>query len=418
MIESLTPRLAEWTKSDVAQTIVLKGAGKAFCAGDDVTTLAKTIQSQGEQGSAKSTAFYKDEFALNHLIAAYPKPYVSIMNGCVMGSGAGISVHAPFRVVTENTVFSMPEASIGFFPDVGGTYFLSRLDGEIGTYLALTSSTLKGYDIVSAGVGTHYVPQSQLENLEARLAEIFVDSKVYPQDAFDLVNNVLNEYSCDAPEGYQFSLTGANRKLIDSAFSKSSVEAIISELESDGSALATEAIKSIKSASPTSVKVSLAAIRQGKTLGIKDALNAEYRIAENFLYGTEFAEGVFAKLVEKREPKWEPASLEAVSSSLVAQYLTPRASSESGNVEYLYPDVNFLQYPHNYGLPTEQQIRDFITGNDSAERDFKVTSAEVFEHFDDISKSKLGIKRKIQEVLERKTMPDPSDVNLLDWKYE
>lgn len=418
MVDKITPRLAEWTKSDVAQTVVLKGNGKALCAGGDVAALALAIKNEGEQGSAQSTTFFKDEYTLNHLIAAYPKPYISIMDGIVMGGGVGLSVHAPFRVVTEKTMFAMPETDIGFFPDVGGSFFLSRLDGEIGTYLALTSSRLKGYDVVSAGIGTHYIPQSQLESLEARLAEIFVDGKVYSQDAFDLVNNVLNEFSADAPEGFQFSLSGANRELIDRAFSKSTIEAIVAELESDGSELAKSALKAINTRSPTSVKVTLAALRQGKTLGIKDALNAEYRIAENFMYGHEFAEGVIAKLIEKREPKWEPASFEGVGSSLVAQYLTPRASSESENITFHYPDVNYLQYPHKYGLPTEQQVQDYITGNDSIDREFKVTTDEVFEHFDNITKSKLGIKAKIQDILERKTTPDPTEATLLDWKYE
>lgn len=417
MIEKIIPRLAEWTKSDVAQTVLLKGSGKALCAGADVSTLALGIREKGEQGSIEATQFFKNQYTLDHLISAYPKPYVAFMDGIVMGGGAGLAVHAPFRVVTENTRFAMPEPSIGLFPDVGTTFFLSRLDGQIGTYLSLTSQNLKGYDVVSAGVGTHYVPQSQLESLEARLAEIFVDGKVYSQDSFDLVNNVLNEFAVDAPEGYSFSLTGKNRELIDRAFSKDTVEAIVAELEADGSELAKSAIKAINTSSPTSVKVSLAALRQSKNLGIKDAINTEYRIVENFVHGNEFAEGVIAKLVEKRDPKWEPASLEGVSSSIVAQHLTPR-TSETESIEFHYPDVNYLQYPHKFGLPTEQQIQDYITGNDSPEREFKVTVGEVYEHFDHITKSKLGLKRKVQEVLQRKTTPDPTDSNLLDWKYE
>lgn len=419
MVDKIIPRMIEWTKSDVAQTIVMKGAGhKALCAGGDVAALALANRNIGNSGSAASTKFFKDEYTLNHLIASYPKPYIAIMHGITMGGGVGLSVHAPFRVVTEKTLFAMPETDIGFFPDVGGTYFLSRLDGELGPYLGLTSSRLKGYDAVAAGVGTHYIPESQLPELEARLAEIFVDHSVLSQDPFELVNNILNEFAVDAPEGYKFSLTGTNRELIDRAFSKDSAEAILAELEADGSEFAKNAISAIRARSPTSVKVTLAAIRRGKSLGIKDALSHEYRLSENFMYNDEFSEGVIAKLVEKRAPKWNPSTLEDVSPSLVSKYLNPRPDSENTDIEYFYPDVNYLQYPHNFGLPSETQIQDYITGNDSEDREFKVTAREVLEHFDNITKSKLGLKRKIEEVLSRKTKPDPSDAKLLDWKYE
>lgn len=417
MVDMIAPKLKEWTEAETVKSVVLKGAGKALCAGGDVTALALGIRDKGEQGSVKAIEFFRDEYTLNHLIAAYPKPYVALMDGIVMGGGVGLSVHAPFRVVTEKTLFAMPETDIGFFPDVGGSFFLSRLDGEIGTYLALTSDRLKGYDVVAAGIGTHYIPQSELGNLEARLTEAFAQGKT-PKDSFEFVNNILNEFSIDAPEGYKFSLSGTNRELIDRAFSRKNVEAILTELEADGSEIAQYAMKAINSRSPTSVKVTLAALREGKTLGIKDALNVEYRLAEHFMFGHDFAEGVIAKLIEKRAPKWDPASLEGVTTSAVAKYMIPRASSESPDISFNYPDVNFMQYPHKFGLPSEQQIQDYITGNDSPDREFKVTAEEVFEHFEKITNSKVGVKQKIEDVLQRKTMPDPSDDTLLDWKYE
>lgn len=421
MVDKIIPRMIEWTKSDIAQTIVLKGTGeKALCAGGDVAALALAIANEGEAGSAKSTAFFKDEYTLNHLIATYPKPYIAIMNGITMGGGVGLSVHAPFRVVTEKTLFAMPETDIGFFPDVGGTYFLSRLDGEIGTYLALTSARLKGYDVVAAGVGTHFVPESVLPDLEARLAEIFVDTEIAPIDAFSLVNNVLQEFSSDAPDGFTSSIAGSARQTIDKAFSKATVEEIVAELESDGSELALNAKKLLLSRSPTSVKVTLAALRRGKTLGIKDALDAEYRLAENFMYGHEFVEGVVAKLISKpkRDPEWKPATLADVTPNLVSDYLSPRPNSENANIEYFHPEHNFLQYPHRFGLPTEEQIKDYITGNDNPDREFKVTVQEIYDHFDNITKSKIGIRRKIDDVLARKTKADPTDARLLDWVYE
>lgn len=419
MVDKIMPRMVEWTKSDTAQSVILKGAGaKALCAGGDVSALAKDIADNGPEGSARSTGFFKDEYTLNHLIASYPKPYVSIMNGITMGGGVGLSVHAPFRVVTEKTLFAMPETDIGFFPDVGGSFFLSRLDGHIGAYLALTSARLKGYDAVSAGIGTHYIPEALLPDLEARLAEVFVDS-VAPIDAFSLVNSVLLEFESAAPDGYVFSLSGKNRETIDNCFSKATAEEIVSALEADGSELALSAKKAILSRSPTSVKVTLEALKRGKQLGIKDALDAEYRLAENFMYGHEFVEGVSAKLIAKpaRAPEWKPATLQEVTPELVKQYLTPRPNTTVPAIEFFHPENNFLAYPHKYGLPSEQQVQEHVLGEDNPDREFKVSVKEVIDHFDNITKSKLGAREKIQDILARKTKPDPTDAQLLDWIY-
>jgi 3-hydroxyisobutyryl-CoA hydrolase len=135
----------EWKKSDLANIIVLKGAGRALCAGGDVAELAQWNQ-EGKEGQQRSCDYFALEYNLDHLIASYPKPYIAYMDGITMGGGVGLSVHAPFRIATENTVFAMPETTIGFFPEVGATFFLPRMDGEMGTYLALTSEQLRGVD--------------------------------------------------------------------------------------------------------------------------------------------------------------------------------------------------------------------------------------------------------------------------------
>lgn len=420
MCDKIYPRLIEWTKSDVARTIVLKGSGnKALCAGGDITALASNIAKNGKTGSEWATAFFKDEYILNQLIATYPKPYVALMNGITMGGGVGLSVHAPFRVATEKTLFAMPETDIGFFPDVGGTFFLSRLDGEIGTYLALTSDRLKGYDVFSAGVATHYVPESLLPELEARLAEIISDDKIVPTDPFNLVNNVIEEFATDAPEGYQFSLSGAKRELIDRAFSKATAEEICSELEKEGSEFALKTRATILARSPTSVKTTLQALRNGKEIGITEALAREYRIAEHFMYHPDFVEGVSAKLLTKppRVPQWNPATVGDVSPAVVTQMLEPMPDSNSPPIEFYNANETFLQYPHKFGLPSEVDIQNYVTGNDGSDREFKVSRDEVFDHFQLSTRSKLGVNRKLTEVLARKTTPDSSDDTLLDWNY-
>lgn len=416
MVDKITPRMIEWSKSDSAQTVILKATGnRALCAGGDVTSLATAIREKQSEGAAEATAFFRDEYQLNHLIASYPKPYISIMNGITMGGGVGLSVHAPFRIATENTVFAMPETDIGFFPDVGGTFFLPRLDGQIGSYLALTSQRLKGYDVVSAGIATHYVPESLLPELEARLCEIFVDKDLETVDIFSLVNDAIEDFATDAPEGYNYLLSGANREAIDAAFSQPTVEEIIRSLEASEAPIAKDAVKKINERSPTSVKVTFEALKRGKTLDITSALAAEYRLAERFMYGTEFAEGVTAKLIRKEAPKWNPPELSAVTPSIVNEYLTPIPDSKNPDIEFIDPSVSFVEYPHNFGLPTEKEVREYITGEDSSDREFKVNKEEVIAHFDNKTKSKLGVRRKIEEILARKTKPDPSDPTLLDW---
>ena len=147
MARKIIPRLQEWEKSELAGVVVIKGNGRAFCAGGDVAALAKWNQ-QGPEGQQKSSDYFGLEYKLDHLIATYNKPYVAFMDGITMGGGVGLSIHAPFRIATENTLFAMPETTIGFFPDVGASFFLPRLDGELGTYLALTSEQIKGVNVL------------------------------------------------------------------------------------------------------------------------------------------------------------------------------------------------------------------------------------------------------------------------------
>ncbi len=172
MIRKIAPRLLQWEKSDMANVIVMKGAGdKAFCAGGDVAELAKATQA-GSEGRAWSVNYFAQEYGLDHLIATYRKPLIAFMDGITMGGGVGLSIHAPFRIATERTVFAMPETTIGFFPDVGASFFLPRMPGAVGTYLALTSERLSGANVFYSGVATHYLHSTSLMSLEQRLAEL------------------------------------------------------------------------------------------------------------------------------------------------------------------------------------------------------------------------------------------------------
>ena len=299
-------------------------------------------------------------------------------------------------------------------------FFLSRLDGHIGTYLALTSARLRGYDVVSAGLATHYVPSDLLPQLEARLVEATAEDKAVPTDRFNLVNSILNEFAVDAPEGYVNSLSGERRNLIDRAFGKPTAEEIVSELEKEGSEFALKTKDTIIARSPTSVKATLHALNKGKTIGITDVLNMEYRLAEHFMYHPDFVEGVSAKLLTKpaREPSWSPPTISEVSTSAIQDMFSTKADSVATDIDFVYPDINFHQYPHSFGLPSEVDVCNYVTGNDNSDREFKVSRQEVLDNFQLLTKGKVGVSRKVGEILDRKTRPDPTDATLLDWIYE
>lgn len=413
MVNRITAKLADYANDPQSHLTITKSTGnKAFCAGGDVVALA-IANGKGPAGKLASVRFFYDVYGLYHLIGAFPKPYICFMNGISMGGGVGLSVHGSFRVVTENTLFAMPETDIGFYPDVGGSFFLSRLEGELGKYLGLTSARLKGYDVVAAGVGTHYIPEERLQEVEAKLISLQLEDPT-SQEAYDKVNQVLNEYSSDAPQGkdYQFEITGENRKLVDCAFAKGSVEEVLQELHNSGTPFAQAAIQAINTRSPTSVKVALAVLEQAKSLGIRGCLDEEYRISENFMYGGQFTEGVMAKLVEKRAPKWTPETLSQVTEDIVQGYMTHRTNSESSDIEYFFGSVDFKRYPHKYGLPDEHDVELVITEKNGG----KVSEKEVLEKFEnDNTVRKVEVRRKVSEIIARKTTTDNN--GNLKWEY-
>ena len=199
MIRKIVPRLQEWAKSDMANVVVIKGSGpKAFCAGGDVTTLALD-NTKGEEGQQRSTDYFALEYKLDHLIATYSKPYVAFMDGITMGGGVGLSVHAPFRIATERTLFAMPETTIGLFPDVGASFFLPRMPGGVGTYLALTSEKLKGPNVFYTGVATHYIHSTSLPALERRLAELRFKDYDSLDTRLNVIDSTIEEFCTGLP---------------------------------------------------------------------------------------------------------------------------------------------------------------------------------------------------------------------------
>lgn len=320
MIRQMHPRIEAWEDDETVKAVVIKGQGeKAFCAGGDVRAIYRSIVDDlgGKGPSELSRTYFLEEYRLNHTIHALSKPYVALLDGVTMGGGVGLSVHGSHRIVTERLIFAMPETGIGLFPDVGGGWFLPRLPGEVGLYLALTGARLDAAGAVALGVATHFVPSTRLEGLEAALATTIAGSG----DGRAAINDVLDRFA-EVPGDDPLA---ARRKVIDSCFAAPSVEAILQQLDraaAEGSEFAAETVATLRHKCPTSLKLTLEQLRRGRDMSsLLEVLTMEYRLSQHCMAGTEFFEGIRAVLVDKDyAPKWRPDSLEAVSESAVASH--------------------------------------------------------------------------------------------------
>ncbi|XP_052198355.1 probable 3-hydroxyisobutyryl-CoA hydrolase 3 [Diospyros lotus] len=310
-------KLKAYEEDSTAKFVILKGNGKAFCAGGDVTAAINMIISGHWSFGGR---FYRRQYALDYLLATYKKPLVALINGIVMGGGAGISMHATFRLVTEKTVFAMPEAAIGLIPDVGASHFLSRLPGFFGEYLGLTGARLDGNEMVTCGLATHFVHSKDLASLEHAL-DVEGSSKALDVPA---ISNIINKF------GQKVSIkkdSPYNRlEIINDCFCRETVEEIVSKLEgylatNNSEKWITGAIKFMKAASPTSLKVFLKSIRKGRKQILPRCLVQEYNVLCHMLRRTfhdDVFEGSRAMLIDKdKRPKWKPSKLELVSEEMV-----------------------------------------------------------------------------------------------------
>ncbi|CZT23615.1 related to 3-hydroxyisobutyryl-CoA hydrolase, mitochondrial precursor [Ramularia collo-cygni] len=424
MARKIVPRLREWSKSDLANVVVIKGEGRAFCAGGDVAWLAQRNK-EGVEGQQESKDYFALEYKLDHLISTYSKPYVAFIDGITMGGGVGLSLHAPFRIATENTVFAMPETTIGFFPDVGASFFLPRMDGELGTYCALTSEQLKGPAVFYAGIATHYIHSSSLPDLEARLAELSFKDYDNLSARFRIINSTIEEFCTGLPHDQPIAApVGGNiRAAIDYVFQPANslsqalkaLEGMIGmSPESKGGReipeWAEKTLKTILQRSPTSVKVTYKQLRQGNQWSMAQTFRNEHAIASKFMEHPDFIEGVTALLVDKpkRTPSWTPATLDKVSDQDVDAFFD---FSNSSNFELLGQDAgshgnDYKGYPHAWlGLPRENEVRDLVFENKTKE--------EIVDHFIQKTDGKQGVKEKVEEILLRKT---DSNNGKLSWK--
>jgi enoyl-CoA hydratase len=311
MVRAMAEQLTRWGEDPEIAHVVVTGAGdKAFCAGGDIRSIYDARMSGQTEGLS---AFFRDEYILNAQIKAYPKPYIALINGIVMGGGVGVSVHGSHRIGTEKTLFAMPETGIGFFPDVGGTYFLPRMPRSSGIYCALSSGRLKQGDALATGVLTHAVSEASLDDLERDL------------ETADDIGAVLAPYLV-TPEKEPVS---ENLDAIGETFSASSVEDILSRLDKSDTDFAGKTAAAIRQKSPTSVLIAFEQMKRGGQLSFNECMKLEYRIVSRILQGTEFYEGIRAVLVDKDQaPKWSPSQFSQVDSAELASYFEEPADGD------------------------------------------------------------------------------------------
>ncbi len=292
MVVTFHNALMTWRDDPAVEAVVVEGAGeRAFCAGGDIRRV-RDLTLAGDYAGIE--AFFADEYALNAAIARYPKPYVALIGGLCMGGGMGLSVHGSHRVVTDTTVMAMPETNIGFFPDVGASFFLSRLQVGQGMFLALTGARVQGAEAVGVGLATHHVTNDRLATLADEMA----------QDGVAALANMAQPPSAGSKPGQEELLA---------CFAASSVADILARLETLDSISAREALTTLRSVSPTAVLWTFELMRLGATRTLEQCQALELALTRHAVRHPDFAEGVRAMVVDKdRQPRWSPARIEDV----------------------------------------------------------------------------------------------------------
>lgn len=297
MCAAMTKVMLAWEEDDRIGAVLVEGAGdRAFCAGGDIVMLHDSAKA----GDNRAEKFWRTEYALNDLIYRYKKPYIAMIDGIVMGGGVGLSVHGRLRVAGDNTLFAMPETGIGYFPDVGGTYFLPRLGRDIGNWLGLTGARLKTAQTCAFGIANAYVPSDKHEAVIAALGKAELDG------SDSAVANVLLAYVKQPPQA---------EPLPDAAkcFDRNTVNEIISALKHDGSEWAQKQLSLLSRTSPLAQAITLEALRRGGQMTFREAMRQELDLSLNFLHIADFVEGVRAAVIDKdRNPQWISTSLEHV----------------------------------------------------------------------------------------------------------
>jgi enoyl-CoA hydratase len=307
MCRRMSEALTEWAVDDSVEMLMVDHAEgtRGFCAGGDIRMVAESGRRDGKAGED----FFRIEYTLNTQIKRFPKPYIACLDGVTMGGGVGISIHGSHRIATENTLFAMPETGIGLFPDVGGGWFLPRLEGELGTWLALTGARLKGRDVLAAGIATHFVASEKLLEVKARIL------------AGEAPDMVLADYA----EAAKIPSYAEHLDIINHCFSRPTITDICLALKMADEDWATAQADILRTRSPLSMAVSLEQLRRGAQLSsFEDIMRMEYRIACHIIRTHDFSEGVRAVIEDKdHAPKWSPETPAGVSQNQVEAMFAP-----------------------------------------------------------------------------------------------
>lgn len=312
MDHAMIEALLQWRDDPEVKAIVIDHSeGRGFCSGGDINLVRDSALNDGGVAGRK---FFYEEYQLNHLLFTYPKPVIAFMDGITMGGGVGISQPAKYRIVTENTRYAMPEAGIGLFPDVGGGWYLSRLGGRLGQFLALTGARLNGAECLWAGLGTHYLPAEKLPEAKQRIA------------AGNEIDDVLSALAETPPE----ARIAQNAPLIAKHFASDRFEDILASLEADDSEWAAKELATLRTKSPQTCKVALRQLAESARLDdFAENMAMEYRIASRVITRPDFAEGVRAVIVDKdNAPRWDPPTPEGVTDELLDAIFAPLPPEE------------------------------------------------------------------------------------------
>ncbi|CEI93040.1 hypothetical protein RMCBS344292_07284 [Rhizopus microsporus] len=393
MIRNIGPQLKAWEVSTLAKVIIMKSTGKGkFSVGDDILDILQKANARDPD----ALYFFQDKFSLVQMIATLQTPYISILDGYACGA-LGLFIHGPFRIATERTIFALPETSIGAFLSSGSSFYLSRLDGEIGTYLALTGSRVEGIDTFFSGIATHYIPSSRIPALEDRL----IDLETSEHEIIQRVLEKFVEPKSVNKVGFQKEI----REVIDRCFAHDTIEDIINALDREKSTVWTRETKQkLLSLSPTSLKVTLKALRKGRSMSLVDCLKMEFDLIQKFLVTRDFHEGVEAMFLSKprRKPQWEPSRLGDISDEEIDQLYF---NQPAPNQLILSSKKDLRHYPYaKYSLPTEEDVRLAITGEGP---EFKLegrlkAQEDIISWFVSGHRGKWGVKEKVQDILDRK----------------
>ncbi len=314
LIRGISQALKDWKSNPHIKSIVIEGNGeKAFCAGGDIRSVY--YAREHNQWDLMDEIFRK-EYEMNYAISCYPKPYIALIHGICMGGGMGISVHGKYRIVTDNTLMAMPETTIGFFPDIGASYFLNQCPGEIGMFLGLLGERIQAGDAIYCGLATHYVPFEDWLSFKGELLRATGEEDIL---------RIIEKYQRPSVSEKLVEL----KPLIDQIFEGDDFETILHRLQVSSDPVVQKWYEDLLKKSPTSVKVSFQLLRRAKGLSLREALIQEYRLSQACMRNHDFFEGVRALLIDKdNAPQWQPSQLDQVTQERVDSYFQSLGDKE------------------------------------------------------------------------------------------